>query len=587
MKKPKNRKRSFESDRILTRICQAVELDLTDTSLLQKCSHTVRVGIDTQLSELTKKYVPVGADTSHLQDDCFSLFHEMNDHMLNHNIGLRINTLGLLDRGIGHADLTDTDLALLKARSMCHQILGNFDIDVMFRQSKHSGGTTIGVPYANTSPERKLKFPISGTRDAITLFEAYRNHDVAYDRALLKINSGFLGQQYEEVRGSKATTVDKTSKKRRMICIEPTANMYLQQGLMSYITERFSAFTGFCLSTLPDSHQELARRGSIDGSLATIDFSSASDCVSVELLRWMLPAEWFSILHRVRSHESSFDGTWHALQMMSTMGNATTFPLETMVFWILGTVARTPRRSRSLFTKREDFKSVSVFGDDCILPTEDAESFMDLARFVGFIVNDDKSHYESTDPFRESCGGDFHLGYPVRAFHMSSPTSNSFSALEPWLYIVLNRLNEKYIQYFRNQDALYRTRLFELMVCLFQEYKLLFKLVPMDFPDDAGFKTLTVPPRMRLSKIKRTESGLASFSYCKYRYWEEKYNNPELRYTMWLKNPVVAPELRVILNDSLPAEVKFNPVLAPFKKYFIRERGGYVVARSSSFFYFT
>jgi len=457
-------------------------------------------------------------------------------------------------------------MALVRARSLMRSILGPFDRDAWYERCKNSSGTSIGVPYRDTSVERKFKSPISTTEGALHHWYRYIDDNVGLYDSITALNSREVLMDYQFVEGSKATTVDKTAEKRRMICIEPTLNMYFQQGLMSYITSRFCKYTGYTLSTLPSEHQLLASRGSIDGSLATIDFSSASDCVSLELLRWILPSGWFSALNDIRCDKMLLDGEYVKLNMISTMGNATTFPLETMVFYVLSQCAiMSTRPSRTLLPEWEDKRVTSVFGDDCILPTEYAGPFMSLCTSLGFIVNSEKSHFDPTDTFRESCGGDFRKGYPVRPYNIKAPTScKSKSALEPWLYIALNGLQARYTMYWRDPEALYESEVWSVFQDLFRTFNLRLKIVPYDFPDDAGFKTCTVPPGINIMPVRIAQSGLLSFCYCKYQYREKKGRFDELRYNMWLKTPLITED-------------------DPFVDYFIRKKGGYVVARSVTF----
>jgi hypothetical protein len=558
----RKKKTLFDPDGILTRIHQAVEQDLTSSSLIQKMGPGAIAGTQIQLREFKKKYVSPKLNTTALETICFESFKKTNEHMGDINTKLRIILHHI--RPLGHPAISDLELYLYKARALCYKIMGDFEREDWYALTKHSSGTSIDVPYKDTSMERKMKSPISATYQAIEQFEKYLQYDTGYRDAIHSLNQGderCPDWDYKIVQRSKATTVDKTEDKRRMICIEPTVNMFLQQGLMTYITKRFEAFTGLSLSTLPDQHQTLARVGSIDGKLATIDFSSASDCVSIELLRWILPPRWFSAIESVRCSSTDLNGEVVDLNMISTMGNATTFPLETVVFWIMGMVCQSPPRTRSLLPEWEINGSVSVFGDDCIIPTNHAQGFMSLCTDLGFIVNEDKSFFDPDSRFRESCGGDYLNGVSVRAFHVRAPSSMAMSALEPWLYIINNRMMEQYNKYAHDSDFYFASKLLSVTSTIFKEYNLRLKIVPFDFPDDAGLKTQILTLPFRYARVGHTESGLSTFQYCKFRYWEEEERFDEIRYNAWLKTPIVNTEL-------------------VFEKYLIRERGGYVVAKS-------
>lgn len=101
------------------------------------------------------------------------------------------------------------------------------------------------------------------------------------------------------VSRGKLQFVPKTCKTHRSIVVEPLLNGLFQKGIGSYMKSRL-LLHGLDLRD-QTRNQTLARVGSIDGSLATIDLSSASDCIS-RLLVWdLLPYEWARVLDAGRS----------------------------------------------------------------------------------------------------------------------------------------------------------------------------------------------------------------------------------------------------------------------------------------------
>jgi hypothetical protein len=274
--------------------------------------------------------------------------------------------------------------------------------------------------------------------------------------------------------------------------------------------------------------------------------------------------------------------------MVSSMGNAGTFPLETLVFWVYGQSVKLSRRSRQkehrctmmnsfCYQELQDYSGISVFGDDCIVPTEMAPEFMDTLVGVGFIVNKEKSYYGS-ELFRESCGGDYLAGYDVRPFFLKAPHSEKRSAVEPWLYIIANSLLKKYILYFGKLSYVYDKELWRVIFSLFAEYKVSIKLVPSFFPDDAGLKLSYDILRfashypMKLSRIKQSKHGTASFSYCRFLYKESKQWSDEIRYSTWLKKPIQSRTPSVVIGEKN----LFDHTMKT------RKIGGYVVAKGIS-----
>jgi hypothetical protein len=181
----------------------------------------------------------------------------------------------------------------------------------------------------------------------------------------------------------------------------------------------------------------MAKRGSQDGSIATLDLKSASDMISVDLVRALLPCAWFDLLIKLRSPTITVPSDGKAgnedrqveLNMISTMGNGFTFPLMTLILVALIYGYRCTRGGPSLYI---DWSNTCVFGDDIIIPTHEYSGFVDVLTKAGLIVNYDKSY--SAGSFRESCGGDFLNGVDVTPFYVKSLVA------EPDVYVVINQV---------------------------------------------------------------------------------------------------------------------------------------------------
>jgi len=209
------------------------------------------------------------------------------------------------------------------------------------------------------------------------------------------------------------TYVRKTRDISRSICTEPSLNMFFQLGFGEILRRRLKSAFGYDLSIQPDKNRELAKRGSIDGSVSTIDLESASDSVSLGLCEAVLPKWVFEILLMLRCPYTVLpDGTRIRLGMVSSMGNGFTFPLQTIIF---GAVVRAVYRFKGLSLDRGDH---GVFGDDIICHHTCTSLVVHLLGFLGFVVNGSKSY--SVGPFRESCGVDYYEGVNVRGVYIKS-----------------------------------------------------------------------------------------------------------------------------------------------------------------------
>ncbi len=207
------------------------------------------------------------------------------------------------------------------------------------------------------------------------------------------------------VPGNRIAFVPKTAVTHRTIAIEPLLNIYAQLGIGTLLRRRLKSFYGLDLNDQVPN-QELAKLGSIDGSLATIDLSSASDTVAKELVRFFLPTEWFERMDSIRSKVGTLDGEWLKYEKFSSMGNGFTFELETLIFMSLVSAVN---QHLGL-----EHTSARVYGDDIIVDPRSYDLLVEVLSFCGFSVNSAKSF--KTGPFRESCGKDYFNGYDVRPF---------------------------------------------------------------------------------------------------------------------------------------------------------------------------
>lgn len=223
------------------------------------------------------------------------------------------------------------------------------------------------------------------------------------------------------VEGNRLASVPKTADTDRPIAVEPSLNVFLQKGVDRFIKRRLVRWGIFLQRQ--DLNQEAAKIASIKGYNATIDLSSASDSLSVELCRLLLPYDWFIYLDDIRSKKYFHNGEWHSYAKMSSMGNATTFPVETLIFAAL---------ARSVLGVQES-KHLRVYGDDIIMPSKYSLLMFEVLRFCGFSPNEQKSFLFG--PFRESCGVDFLSGVDVRPVYIKNWPSN-----HPELFNLHNRL---------------------------------------------------------------------------------------------------------------------------------------------------
>jgi hypothetical protein len=217
----------------------------------------------------------------------------------------------------------------------------------------------------------------------------------------------------------RVVTVPKTLKTPRIIAIEPVCMQYVQQALMREFVKELESdslvkhFIGF---THQEPNQLMARKGSLDESLATLDLSEASDRVSNQLVRCMLePFHWLNQgVDSCRSRKADVpDHGVIRLAKFASMGSALCFPMEAMVFLTvvfmgIEDALNTRLTRKTLF---EYSGQVRVYGDDIIVPVDTVSYVVSKLETFGFRVNASKSFW--TGKFRESCGKEYYNGYDV------------------------------------------------------------------------------------------------------------------------------------------------------------------------------
>jgi hypothetical protein len=259
--------------------------------------------------------------------------------------------------------------------------------------------------------------PLSVTSSGLySLYSDYLSSDPSWFAA-----EEFRANHYGDcqiVEGSQLHFVPKSDDISRLIAIEPNLNMYFQLGLGAILERRLESFFGISLERQPDKNRELARIGSLDGSFSTIDLSSASDSLSLPMLREVLPKPVLNWFLRFRSPFAEYKGEQVKLEMISTMGNGYTFPLETILFASVVSAASSLVRQELDKPWGRRLGNFAVFGDDIICKTGITRQVIRLLELLGFSVNQQKSFVEG--PFRESCGRDWYKGRDVRGVYLKS-----------------------------------------------------------------------------------------------------------------------------------------------------------------------
>nr|URG16484.1 MAG: RNA dependent RNA polymerase [Leviviridae sp.] len=470
----------------------------------------------------TKKYKSCATSVQHLADKAILGFKQNVERLKSFDPQLPAFSR---DRRQKLSSLSHRDVRLYRARAWCAFLLGSGpSAEEVFSAAKHGSGTTLGLKYSFCNLEDKWTYPLSCTPRVKRLFPCYEAFDKGLSESIEIFNRLSDKAKYCVNTGSRLTTVDKDDTKDRVICIEPTLNMFFQQGLMHVMTSRLKSL-GYDLTQKQFDHRRLALVGSLTGSLATVDFSMASDCCLLSVCRFLLPQGWFEWLMEVRCDTCTYKGEELSLPMMSSMGNATTFPLETVLFLSLALACDDYPGGVMPTLKDDTFARFSVFGDDCILPTHLAPVFMELCESVGFLVNKDKSFF-GTERFRESCGVDAYRYHNVRSFYIRAPADCRTRTLLSWCYTLFNRALKTARNAVGPLLAIYVFHdSFALILRFMKDLGVRVHLVPEYFPDDAGIhlddpRTLLFirSNQLKMQTISADRHGTFNFSFHSWKY---------------------------------------------------------------------
>lgn len=315
------------------------------------------------------------------------------------------------------------------ARRKIARVLGTLDLDSVSEHFGWGPGATTATSGNAQSAYVKFSKRLDVTGNALVMGRCCVNSTPSWANLQLETGASpsvpcsVIDAAFNRVLGNEIVLVPKNAKTHRVIAKEPHVNSYLQKGFGTVIRNCLRVRAGIDLKD-QSRNQRLAQEGSREGTLATIDLSGASDTISKELVHYLLPDDWYLALASLRCPFGRLEDQWIFYEKFSSMGNAYTFELESLIFWAL---------ADSAVTIVGGDRTVSVYGDDIVVPVASYDFVATVISFAGFRVNDRKSY--STGPFRESCGKDYFFGILVRPIFLKEELSNV-----PSLYRLANSI---------------------------------------------------------------------------------------------------------------------------------------------------
>jgi hypothetical protein len=239
---------------------------------------------------------------------------------------------------------------------------------------------------------------------------------------------------------ARLVTVPKNSTSARTITVEPMLNQFVQQGLnieLRSSIERCPVLSQCLALTDQTENQKLALEGSLTDEWATIDLKSASDLLSVKLVEIVFGTHgiFLDAMLDCRTKKVECDGIARSISKFAGMGNALTFPVQSICFASLAIAAILYSQG-----KKPDYRNVKraarhirVYGDDIIIRKQYAHPVVNWLISAGLKVNTKKSFLEGN--FKESCGVDAYLGVDITPIYLryrpddSSTDPNAIASL--------------------------------------------------------------------------------------------------------------------------------------------------------------
>lgn len=333
-------------------------------------------------------------------------------------------------------------------------------------------------------------------------------------------------------RTAKYICVPKTWKTLRGISAEPTELQYSQQSV-NFCIDNFFRSSPFFRKRVDlhnqSENQRLAKKGSIDQSLATIDLSKASDSVSLtlvkqvfhgtKLLPWLLATRSTSV--ELESHGII------RTEKFAPMGSSVCFPVECIIFTLIAEVAR---QTHMRHMRVKTLPIPRVYGDDIVCASSTAPLVLNGLGHLGFLPNKEKSYWSGF--YRESCGKEYWCGHDISPlyYRVKGGCLASRTTTYDGITSVNSLYNALYLNGYNTARRVVLSSLKKKMVRLGSEKMNYFDLCVRSFSGENGTLVSSQPTNFNLARKvdrklnvlnfrivtwKRTYSSLSEYRLCK------------------------------------------------------------------------
>lgn len=347
-----------------------------------------------------------------------SLFKKLKGPFLQTVYRKELRSFAETDQEIGSIDFTKEPLVPIidNARQLINKL---FEIRTKGEPNQRLMLPRPGPGATNTPVDKHMRYQphvlYTDLDEEFGYFEFYYRHSLDFVNGAGR----YLYLPKRDIPKSRFKFVHKYLGKPRGICIEENEMQFFQQALKKYMCERLERHPltrGKINFTSQSINQILAMESSKDRLLATVDMSAASDRVARELVFRLFWDTWLGDMLDVVStrvvETPEGDDIW--THKFAPMGSGVCFPTMAVVHWALITSII---QLSSVPHANEVAKSVYVYGDDIVLPSQAIQAIYDYLPLFGMKLNTTKSFHASH--FRESCGVHAYNGVDVTPVYVN------------------------------------------------------------------------------------------------------------------------------------------------------------------------
>lgn len=339
--------------------------------------------------------------------------------------GWNLKTGPVLERDIDYPSWLVHDVRYFCHRILCEPVLWDYDPNMSF-------WTVVGNDRDRSSLNDDLQLATHGSFSNGATADGCKTHgEKVY--AFAKCRPFYKDRDYPLVLPAsemslaaygpdlnivKAVCVPKSYKTPRIIAEVSAYRQFHMQAIRKLATDDASRSIYGSQIILDDQsfNAQCAFVGSVAGTYATVDLSSASDSIADILARKVLPSCYYAAVKRWNPEniQISSKGKKEIVprHIFQTSGNGSTFVLESVIFLAIALAAHQYVSPFALDNGEDAPLLPRIYGDDIICDVRTVDTLYDFLEMLGFTVNRDKS-FASESRYRESCGAEYWCGYDV------------------------------------------------------------------------------------------------------------------------------------------------------------------------------